>query len=231
VDCERTHRRCRLALERRTGRRRTRSEVEQRASRGIGWGSRVGVCMGAGGRALRRTRSMQRHLRGRPRRAHRSPLCLTRLQRPLGRCRMHRRVRLPDVQPIHPMMHCGADLHLGPGTAVHAVGFGNAVGDSDDESGGVKRTGVSEIINASSASPLTMPSFAPWVPGKPLKGDSGSPLLVRLPKYFYFPSSLSASQLVQRHLGTLLWDKTPIRSTRRWWLDCRPSCRVRELER
>lgn len=86
----------------------------------------------------------------------------------------------PNVQPIHPMMHCEADLFLGTGTAVTAVGFGESM-EGGGDSGGTKRTATTTFTMGLDSSWLVVPGLSGWSPGEPTSGDSGGPLLVRLP--------------------------------------------------
>ncbi len=90
----------------------------------------------------------------------------------------------PNVQPVHPMMHCEADLFLGTGTAVQAVGFGQFEVDVPNgaDTGGTKRTATASISDDSMTSAaLTFDPISGWIPGDPTYGDSGGPLLIRLP--------------------------------------------------
>jgi hypothetical protein len=91
----------------------------------------------------------------------------------------------PNVQPIHPMMHCEADLFLQEGQPVTAVGFGQwEPGDPElDTSGGTKHSATSSVFSAESSASLELGLFASnsWTPGDPAQGDSGGPLLVQLP--------------------------------------------------
>jgi hypothetical protein len=86
-------------------------------------------------------------------------------------------VEEPNVQPVHPMMHCEADLHLSLDTPVTGVGFGLSNGV-----GGTKRTATS-LLNSSflDSDDVVLQAFDAWTPGSPQQGDSGGPLLVRLP--------------------------------------------------
>ena len=83
----------------------------------------------------------------------------------------------PNVQAIHPMMHCEADLHLDIGTPVTGVGFGQY----NDTTGGTKRTATSTIGSGTDSATTAIFGLGPWSPGPPRVGDSGGPLLVRLP--------------------------------------------------
>jgi hypothetical protein len=94
----------------------------------------------------------------------------------------------PDVQPLPIMMHCEVDAFMTGEQAldVRAVGFGVAGHQSNwtPHKSGRKRWASSSTASVSLTSAhveISLGLFSSFDPGPPLDGDSGSPLLVKLP--------------------------------------------------
>lgn len=87
---------------------------------------------------------------------------------------------IPNIQPVHPMMHCEADQYLADNTPIVAVGFGRSV-SGDGSSYGIKRTASSSLSEPADSDTDIMFQFSTWMPGEPSHGDSGGPLFVQLP--------------------------------------------------
>ena len=94
----------------------------------------------------------------------------------------------PDVQPVPIMMHCEVDTFLNGDfdldVMVAGFGRGSEMANTEPWYGGRKRLAMASTgpkTFASSDPLLHLVMFTPFVPGTPAKGDSGGPVLVRLP--------------------------------------------------
>jgi hypothetical protein len=94
----------------------------------------------------------------------------------------------PDVQPLPVMMHCEVDAFMNGqyDLDARAVGFGVAGANEDvpANKAGRKRWALATTDTASFASNnpyLSLALFSTFDPGGPTHGDSGSPMLIKLP--------------------------------------------------